>query len=61
MRGADINFVNLNNGFTPLHRAIVNNLDLKIIRFLIKSGAYLHSEDHYGIDCCDKANLKEKY
>lgn len=61
MRGADINFVNINNGFTPLHRAIVNNLDVRVIKFLIKQGSYLHSKDLNGLDCCDKAAKNPKY
>ena len=35
MRGADINFVNEKSGFTPLHKAIEEQLDIKIIKFLI--------------------------
>jgi ankyrin repeat protein len=61
MRGADINFINEINGFTPLHRAIENLLDVKVIKFLIKKGAYLHSEDKNGLDCCDKAQKLVMY
>ena len=35
MRGADINFVNEVTGFTPLHKAIQDEMDIKIIKFLI--------------------------
>ena len=58
MRGADINFVNSVNGNTPLHRAIEMGLDPKIIKFLIRNGAYIHSEDKTGKDCCDKVRLR---
>ena len=61
MRGADINFVNEINGYTPLHRAIEDNLDSKVIKFLIKQGAYLHSEDKNGFDCCDKVRAAGTY
>ena len=55
MRGANINFVNPINGWTPLHWAIEKKLKSKIIKFLIKNGAYPHAEDNNGLDCCDKA------
>ena len=35
MRGSDINFVNEVTGFTPLHKAIEDKLDIKIVKFLI--------------------------
>ena len=61
MRGADINFVSSEKGWTPLHWAIEERLSPKIIKFLLKSGAYPHAEDYNGIDCCDKASKIELY
>lgn len=61
MRGADINYVNKKNGFTPLHFAIENNMNSKIVNFLIKHGADPHIEDFSGKDCCDKAKDNERY
>ena len=59
MRGANINFVNPKNGWTPLHTAIEYNLSSKIIKFLISRGADIHALDFNGKDCCDK--IAEKY
>ena len=61
MRGADVNFVNEKTGFTPLHKAIEDKLDLKIIKFLISQGAKPHAEDNKGVDCCEKIKAEEKY
>ena len=61
MRGADVNFVNETNGYTPLHRAIHNKMDPRIVKFLIKQGAIIHSEDLQGLDCCDKAQKLDIY
>jgi len=55
MRGANINFVFPFNGFTPLHWAIQEGVNSKIVKFLIKQGAYEHAVDKNGLDCCDKA------
>jgi ankyrin repeat protein len=55
MRGAEINYVNKKNGLTPLHFAIENNMNSKIVNFLLKQGANPHIEDFNGQDCCDKA------
>ena len=54
MRGADINFVNEKSGFTPLHKALNDNMEIKIIKFLISQGANIHAEDNNGVDCCEK-------
>ena len=59
MRKADINFVNKQTGFTPLHWAIEHKYGPKVIKFLLKNGAYPHAEDYEGRDCCDKAILDD--
>ena len=61
MRGANINFVNPKNGWTPLHTAIEYNLSSKIIKFLISRGADTHALDFNGKDCCDKVAGNKRY
>jgi len=53
MRNADVNYIN-KNGKTPLHIAVENNLDTKMIRFLLEAEANPHIEDRDGLDVCDK-------
>jgi len=40
---------------TPLHAAIENGLNVKVVKFLLKCKANPHIEDIHGKDCCDKA------
>jgi ankyrin repeat protein len=61
MRGADVNYVNKITRLTPLHQAIERELNSKIIKFLLISGANPHIEDKSGIDCCDKARDIHRY
>ena len=61
MRGADINYISSKKGITPLHYAIENKLDDRMINFLIHSGANPHIEDHNGKDCCDKVQKLKLY
>ena len=61
MRGADVNFVNEKTGFTPLHKAIEDQMDIKIIKFLMSHGANIHAEDNSGKDCCEKIMANGKY
>ena len=55
MRGCDINNCCKESGWTPLHWAIEKKLPTKVVKFLIKNGAYPHVEDANGQDVCDKA------
>ena len=61
MRGANLNFVFPINGFTPLHWALEKNVNSKIVKLLLKNGAYQHAVDNRGMDCCDKSLLNQRY
>ena len=61
MRGANVNYRNLQNGLTPLHIAINASMSSRVIRFLIKNGANPHFEDLNGLDCCDKVAKMSRY
>ena len=55
MRGSNINYQNKMTGLTPLHYAIENNYNSKMVKFMLTYGANPHHEDPDGNDCCDKA------
>jgi ankyrin repeat protein len=61
MRGANINFIFPFNGFTPLHWAIEEGVNSKIVKFLLKNDAYEHAVDNNGLDCCEKSLLNQRY
>lgn len=46
MRGADINYLNRKTGMTHLRHALDEALPVKVINFLIKSGANPHILDY---------------
>lgn len=52
MRGSDINYMSSKRGQTALHYAVQKKYPVKIIKFLINSGANPHIEDKHGKDCC---------
>ena len=60
-RGSNINDVSEIDGFTPLHFAIENNIDKRMIKFLLKNGANSHIEDQSKLDCCDKMRNNKNY
>lgn len=60
MRGADVNFQN-DDGKTPLHFAIENQLPDSIIKFLLKAGANPHIMNKHDQDCCDIVQRQELY
>ena len=61
MRGADINYLNRKTGMTHLRHAIDEQLPVKIINFLIKSGANPHILDYKDQDCCEVAKDMHLY
>lgn len=61
MRGSNINYTNKITGLTPLQIAIQNNMNSKVVKFLLREGANPHVEDKDGKDCCEKAQGNERY
>lgn len=56
-RGCQIDYVN-SKGLTALHCAIEANLESKMIKFLLNSGADPNIKDMDGINCTEKAKNK---
>ena len=61
MRGADINYLNRKTGMTHLRHAIDEKLPVKVINFLLKSGANPHILDFKDQDSCDVTKHMSMY